>query len=110
MGDCSLFLTALHNSVHDGAIVICSVANPLWEPILLVAEKFGLKMPEGPHNRPPLRTMYTLFEQQGFTIIEKGFYLPIPKPLWGADLGNKLLASIPLIRRLGFIVYWVLKK
>jgi len=30
--------------------IIIIMANPIWEPILLLLEKLNLKMPEGPHD------------------------------------------------------------
>lgn len=38
-------------SMNKKTTLILTMANPWWEPILMLLEKLHLKMPEGPHSR-----------------------------------------------------------
>ena len=37
--------------MNENTIFVCTMANPIWEPVLMIAEKLKLKMPEGKHYR-----------------------------------------------------------
>lgn len=110
VGHMPTFLKHLGQRVSPDATVVISVANPLWEPVLMFAEKLGMKMPEGPHERYGVRETEKLMCAAGFSIEKKAHSLLIPKPLPGADWINARLSSIPIIRNLGFVIYWVLRK
>lgn len=109
VGDMPSFLKHLARRTSPNATVIVSLANPLWEPLLMLSEKFGMKMPEGPHTRYSIKDTEQYLRDAGFTIEEKAFSLLVPKPLPGANWLNARFSKIPLLRRLGFVVYWVLK-
>lgn len=96
--------------VKPGASVIITIANPIWEPILMVAEKLSLKMPEGPHERLSLPATEEIFCRHGFTIIEKDLDLLCPIPIPFADQINKTFGKLPFIRNLQFVKFWVLRK
>ncbi|MEK9177666.1 MAG: class I SAM-dependent methyltransferase, partial [Patescibacteria group bacterium] len=49
--DLPKFLDDLSVHIKPEAKVIISVANPIWEPVLMLAERMKMKMPEGPHKR-----------------------------------------------------------
>ena len=104
------FLNDLSARVKLKTKVIISVANPIWEPVLMLAERLKMKMPEGPHKRYPMKITEDMFRTAGFTIIEKGFRLLIPKRLPCADWINRRIYNNKFMARFGFIVYWVLRK
>lgn len=110
VGHMPSFLSHLGRRVKPDATVVISVANPLWEPLLMLAEKLGMKMPEGPHERYSIRDTEQYMREAGFTIEKKAYSLLVPKPLPGADWLNARFSSIPLLRRFGFVIYWVLRK
>jgi SAM-dependent methyltransferase len=85
---------------------IITMANPIWEPVLMVAEKLGLKMPEGPHNRIKNNELQIMMERTGLKIIKHDYKLlmPIKIPLL-TNFVNQYLER-PL-RRLAFIEYFV---
>lgn len=103
------FLKKIKSLTKPGAKIVITVANPLWEPILMLAEKMKLKMPEGPHQRISIRKTESLFSAAGFTISKKGRYLLVPKRLPGAEFINSFFSNMPVVNHFNFIVYWVLE-
>ncbi len=102
---------ALGNSrpmLNGGGRLVVSTINPLWSPILLFAEKLGLKMPEGHHNFVMKDDICNLLELEGYAVIETGYRLLIPKhiPLI-SNAVNKLAPGIRFVRGLCIIQYIV---
>lgn len=108
LDDPPAFMKKLRTLLAPGTTVVVSVANPLWEPILMIAEKLKMKMPEGPHHRMSIKENDHMFDEAGFAIKQKGYRLLIPKPLPGGNWLNTHFSKTPL-RYFGFIVYWVLQ-
>lgn len=90
---------------------IISMANPLWEPILLILEKLNLKMAEGPHKRISIKELESILSENNFKILEKNYrlILPISIPLI-SDLINRYFYRIPILRNLGLIFFIKLSK
>ncbi|MSU73826.1 class I SAM-dependent methyltransferase [Candidatus Kaiserbacteria bacterium] len=109
VGNLEKFMQQLAARTDFGSTVVISVANPLWEPVLMLAEKLHMKMPEGPHTRDSIQETERIFRESGFTLAERGFRLLVPKKIPGSDWVNARFHRLPLLRRLGFVVYWVLK-
>jgi|GEM_PF-236770 len=105
----SRFIEILARRTSVKTHVIISVANPIWESVLMIAEKFHMKMPEGPHKRLSIRETETLFVRSGFTILERGYRLLIPKKIPGSDWINARFYKNCLLRKFGFTVYWILR-
>lgn len=89
--------------------LIITMANPIWEPILVIAEKLKMKMPEGPHHRISSKKLLELFQNNGFKLLEHNYFLPIPVkiPLI-SYFANNYLKNI--LRRYSFIEFFVFKK
>lgn len=99
------------NKISDkDSIIVLSMANVLWEPLLILAEKFGLKMPEGPHHRIRFKKFNRILNKNDFKIIQKGHRLLIPKKVPIIHHLNKFFYKIPFIRGLGLIEYYIIKK
>jgi ubiquinone/menaquinone biosynthesis C-methylase UbiE len=96
--------------VMDKETVFLSTwANPLWEPVLLVAEKLRLKMPEGKHKRWKFRKIKSMINSSGLKIIKHDFHLLIPiKIPMVTNILNKHIE--PFFKQLCFIEYVVAKK
>ncbi|OGC92143.1 hypothetical protein A3D85_01965 [Candidatus Amesbacteria bacterium RIFCSPHIGHO2_02_FULL_47_9] len=60
------------------SVFICTMANPKWEPILMLAEKLRLKMPEGPHNRINFAQLQHLLLNSGLQITCHDYCLLCP--------------------------------
>lgn len=87
------------------SIFICTMANPLWEPVLMIAEELKLKMPEGVHKRIKYEQLKKNLERAGLKIKTHNYKLlmPIEIPIITV-LINKYLER-PL-RKLAFIEYF----
>ena len=85
------------------------MANPIWEPVLMIGEKVGLKMPEGPHNRIRYKDIKSLIKSLGLKIIKHDYKLLIPVhvPLLTSLFNNYLEKYL---KKLCFIEYFVIKK
>jgi 2-polyprenyl-3-methyl-5-hydroxy-6-metoxy-1,4-benzoquinol methylase len=96
---------------HQDTTVIASYANPFWEPVLLLLEKFSMKMPEGEHFRIPFRKLKKILVFNGFSVIERGWraVLPLFIPFFSGFV-NAYFYRVPFIRRLGLIEYIVFRK
>jgi ubiquinone/menaquinone biosynthesis C-methylase UbiE len=57
---------------------INTMANPIWEPILMLWEKLGLKMKEGPHKRISYLKLKNIIEQSGMKVIMHEYKLLLP--------------------------------
>ena len=91
----------------EGLLVV-TMANPLWEPILLLAEKLGMKMPEGPHDRISARALISLAGEAGLTMVKRDHKLIFPKhiPLFSYCM-NEYIGRLPLVRRLSVIEVFI---
>lgn len=87
-------------------VFINTMANPIWEPLLLLWEKMGLKMQEGPHKRISYEEIEMLCEKVGMKIIKHDYKLLIPVsiPIL-TNLINKHLERP--FKKLAFIEYLV---
>jgi len=101
-----------------GTIFICTMANPIWEPLLMFWERMGWKMPEGPHRRITNYEFKILIEEAGMKVIKHDYRLLIPVkiPLI-TNFANKYLekyfkklAFISHFKRFSFIEYFVAVK
>lgn len=72
----------LAHAVSSQTLIISTSANPLWAPILHLAERLKLKMPEGPHRWPNLNELRDLCQRTGFEIetIAHRMIMPISIP------------------------------
>jgi len=91
----------------DGRLIISTI-NPLWSPVLLIAENLGLKMPEGYHNFVLKDDICNILELEGYEVIETGYRILIPKYLpFVSNLVNNLAPRIRLVKELCLIQYIV---
>lgn len=89
----AMFRAALRHCA-PGTRVIVSSANPLWAPILHLAERLRLKMPEGEHRWISCHALKSLAEEAGFALRMEHGRILLPKriPLL-APLLNRLAAG-----------------
>jgi len=96
---------------RSGGTVIISMANPLWEPILDLAEKLKLKMPEGPHERISIKELVEICRDSGLLLSHLSYYLPFPKylPVF-SPIFNAIIEKTPFLNKLGVITVFVFSK
>lgn len=105
-----VFLRQISLRLRSESKVIISVLNPIWGPPLILAEKLGMKMPEGPHKRYSVKKTEKMFLMAGLKVEERGYRLLFPKKIPGSDWINQRFFKNNLLKRFGFVVYWILEK
>ncbi len=99
----------IKNILNKNGKLIITMANPLWEPFLMIGEKVGYKMPEGPHNRIRYKDIKSLTKSLGLEIIIHDYKLlmPVHIPLLTSLFNNYLEKYL---KKFCFIEYFVIKK
>lgn len=89
--------------------LIITMANPIWEPALLVWEKLGWKMKEGPHRRLKFDEIVKILERSDLKIETHDYFLLIPVkiPLITNFINNYLEK---ILKEYAFIEYIVATK
>ena len=86
--------------------LIVTYYNYLWEPVLKLAERLGLKSPQNTQNWLPVEDIEGFLTLAGFTTIRKGYRLLFPLYIPGLSwLCNSVLAYLPGLRRLCLTQY-----
>lgn len=85
--------------------MIISMANPVWEPVLQLLELFRLKMPEGPHNRISITDLKKILLSEKLKITGMQFCLLIPADIPVISKINNWFYKIPLLKKLGLMVF-----
>ncbi len=99
-----------HKVCDSNTRIIITHYNFLWEPLLVLAEKLRLKMPQKIHNWLSSNDVKNILYLADFEVIKTGNYLLFPKylPFLSAFL-NRYIARLPLLRRLCLINYIIAK-
>jgi len=94
--------------MNKNTVFVHTMANPVWEPILLIWEKVGLKMPEGFHKRINYEEIGIMMKKARLKIIEHDYKLLIPVyiPLL-TNFANKYLEKY--LKNYAFIEYLTAK-
>lgn len=95
--------------MSKNTIFINTMANPFWEPVLILAEKLGLKMPEGKHRRISYENIKTDLKSAGLKIVRHDYKLlmPVNIPVV-TKCANKYLEK--LLKRYAFIEFFTAAK
>jgi SAM-dependent methyltransferase len=88
--------------------VVVTYYSHLWEPVLRVAERLGQRIPLRLQNWLPLGDIENLLELCDLEVVRRGRRFLVPKhvPLLSGWM-NRVVAHLPLVRRLGLIQYVV---
>ena len=102
---------SVNNSLRPGGKMLISTANPLWNPILKIAEKLGRKMPEGDHRFIPNRELIECLKMRGFRTVKIGAAMLVPKPIPGVSGRiNRMASKLAIFHRLCLIQTIVAEK
>ncbi len=90
-------------------IFINTMANPVWEPVLMIGEKIGFKMPEGKHIRISFKKIEKIMGKFKLKIVSHDYKLLIPVniPII-TSFANKYIERF--LKQYAFIEYFVVKK
>jgi ubiquinone/menaquinone biosynthesis C-methylase UbiE len=93
---------------HPGTRIMITYFNHLWEPLLRVGERLGMKVPQFHQNWLSLADIQNLLYLNGFETIRQGYQQLLPKyvPLL-SYFCNHILAKLPLLTRLSLVVYLI---
>jgi ubiquinone/menaquinone biosynthesis C-methylase UbiE len=86
---------AVRGVCHPGTRVVLTCVNPLWAPVLHLAERLKMKMPEGDHRWLPKREIVRIARDRGFTLEDFRGRILLPKkiPLLSSRL-NRLAEKV----------------
>ena len=106
--DIEVTLRSLHRFCRADTRVVISYYNFLWEPVLKLGERIGLKMPQRHQNWLSMSDISNLLSLSDFQIVKEETRLLVPKglPLIGSFV-NRYLAPLPGLRRLCLSCYMV---
>ena len=106
LSDVWTFLCRLPSLTHPGTRLVITYYNFLWEPILKLAARLGLKSKEPLQNWLSKLDLVNLLGLAGFETVASGYRTPLPigpsvfvRPL------NRILSVLPFIRRAGITSY-----
>jgi len=98
----------LRKVVRPDSRVIVTYYNFIWEPLVKLWEKLGLKMPQFYQNWIGREDLANFLDLNGFQVVRScnRLLLPIGIPIL-AGLCNRLVAKLPLIRHLCLVDFLV---
>lgn len=106
--DIQKVFSSMRKVIHANTRIIISYHSFLWEPLLWLVQKIGLKMPHRRLNWLNRGDLINLLQLEGYDVVKSGrrFLLPVYIPLvsW---VFNKYLANLPLLNSMcltGFII------
>ncbi|WP_372400646.1 glycosyltransferase (plasmid) [Azospirillum sp. HJ39] len=81
--------------------IVVSYHSRAWEPVLWMAERLGMRMPQGQQNWLSTSDIVNLLDLAGWEPVRREWRQLVPKRLLGlGTLVNRYLAPLPGIRRL----------
>lgn len=101
---------SLHRFCGPTTRIILTTINPWWDPVLMLMEKIGAKMPEGPHNFVEKGNLTKILELTDFSVSYSGYLLLFPKriPLL-SFLANSLGTRTWGIKKLSSVQYMLIQ-
>ncbi|MCH7710628.1 MAG: glycosyltransferase [Proteobacteria bacterium] len=102
LNDCESMLGNLHGLCGRDTRLVIAYYSFLWEPVLTLAEKLGLKMPQGPQNYLSAEDIAELLALADFEVIRREWRQLVPLRLFGlGPFLNRYIGTLPWIRRVG---------
>lgn len=90
--DVKAVFSSIHGVCGEGSKVVVSCVNPLWTPVLHLAERLGMKMPEGDHRWLSKRELAEAAFSGGFVLLSCFGRILLPKKVPGL---SRWLNSLP---------------
>jgi len=101
----------MRRNCTDETRILITTLNFLWYPLLRLAEKTGLKMPQRKQNWLDRNDLSNLLMLEGFEVVaqRRNMLLPIHIPLI-SNFVNAFVAPLPLINQLGLVTFMMARK
>jgi SAM-dependent methyltransferase len=102
--DVQATLEALHAVSHSRTRVLIYSYSRLWQPVLRLAERLGMKYEQPPESWLPPEEIKNMLSLADFEVVRKDAHLvcPVRVPLL-ADLVNRYLGRVPLVDELSLV-------
>jgi len=99
VGNIGAMFRSARKACHAESRVIVTCVNPLWAPVLHLAERLGLKMPEGEHRWLPADELRGMAGGAGLNLAEYSGRILCPKeiPLLARTL-NRAASLLAFLR------------
>ena len=108
LDDCEVAFERLHSLCTPDTRLIVSYYSWRWQPILALGEKIGLKMPSSEMNWLSTEDTMGFLHLADFEPVKREWRQLVPRSLFGlGTLINRLIGTLPLIRRLSLRNYLV---
>jgi len=108
LDDCEVAFERLHSLCNPDTRLIVSYYSWRWQPILALGEKIGLKMPSSEMNWLSTEDTMGFLHLADFEPVKREWRQLVPRSLFGlGTLINRLIGTLPLIRRLSLRNYLV---
>lgn len=100
----------LRKVTNEDSRVIITYYNYLWEPLIRLAERLRLKMPQDYQNWLSLYDIENILALNGYEVVKKGYRLLVPVniPLL-SNFINRYIAILPFLKNLCMVQYIVAK-
>jgi SAM-dependent methyltransferase len=99
--DCEATFVLLHRLCHRGTRVIVSYYSHLWDPLLTLGSKIGLRMPQVEQNFLSPLDIQNLLELADFEVVKREWRQLLPRRCLGlGPLVNRYIGTLPVIRTL----------
>jgi SAM-dependent methyltransferase len=96
----------LHRVTTTESRIVITYFNYLWEPVLRLAQKLGLMLPQRRQNWLAVADIVNLLFLSDFEVITSGYRLLLPQWIPGVSwLANRVIAKVPGIRKLCLVQY-----
>ncbi len=111
LDDIWLAFRNLHKATTPETRVIITAYNPLWEPLVMLAEAVGLKGKDPRQNWLAMADIENFLYLNNYEVVKKGrrFLMPFYIPLLSSFF-NKFLAKMPFFKELGLIQFIIARE
>ena len=108
LDDCEGAFSRLHKLCSPGTRLIVSYYSWLWQPILTLGEKVGMKMPSVDMNWLSTEDTVGFLQLADLETVKREWRQLVPRSMFGiGSIINRFVGTLPLIRRLSLRNYLV---
>ncbi|WP_026629003.1 bifunctional class I SAM-dependent methyltransferase/glycosyltransferase family 2 protein [Dyadobacter alkalitolerans] len=102
--DVQMVFEAIHKAFTPQTRLVITSTNFIWRPLLNLAEKLGLKMPQKRQNWLDISDIISLLNLSDFDLISYDKKMIFPKYIpFVSNFLNRYVANLPIINSLGLI-------
>ena len=108
LDDCEDAFSGLHSLCTQDTRLIISYYSWLWQPILALGEKIGLKMPSVEMNWLSTKDTMGFLKLSDFEPVKREWRQLVPRKMFGlGELINRFIGTLPLVRHFSLRNYIV---